>query len=533
MDRGKSRFPRNALQIRDLLPSLTLRHLWLATPFLLKGFIFPLPLLDVWWHLRMGQYIYENWTIPRVDLFSFTAAGNPFIVQNWLSEIFFYLIYQVGGAALLIFFNSVLLVFLLVPIYCLCAKSSKSFGAILIATCMVSICIPGGIRTQIFSFLLFSVYYWQLMSYRDGDRRWIWLLPVLMVFWVNLHGAFVVGLGLFALFLFCESIRSLSNRCANVLGKKQLAWLALIFLICALATLANPEGFKVYEYILTVMNDPSSQQLVVEWQSPSVSTIQGVVTFYLPFFLLAFVFIASDRKPTFTEIALFAGFSAFGMTAIRNSVWLLLIAAPLIAKYLPSVNWAQLFLHPEGLSETSPTRMPMSKKQSLPMNYVIAVAAFAVLFIQSPWIRQFQRPGSLLESGTPVGVMNFIEKHSLKGNIYHPQIFGDYLIWRLWPGQRSFFDGRVHLFGEALAKFCLLVPESSHWEELLAPYDIRFLLMSKLNSRSGDARMIEEARKSSEWKLLYEDRISVLFEKALSPEEIVDHEKEPGERSGD
>ena len=88
---------------------LTIDHLWLGMPvFALayKLFRFPLPVLDFWWHLKMGEIIATTGSIPRVDLFSFTAAGKPFVVQNWLAELIFYTTYKLGGFPLIIFLTA-------------------------------------------------------------------------------------------------------------------------------------------------------------------------------------------------------------------------------------------------------------------------------------------------------------------------------------------------------------------------------------------------------------------------------------------
>src|SRR5262245_11657663 len=74
-----------------------MEQLWLLFPvFLLlyKGFIFPLPPLDFWWHLKAGEVIATTRSIPLVDAFSFTAEGRPFTLQNWLGELIYYWVYR-------------------------------------------------------------------------------------------------------------------------------------------------------------------------------------------------------------------------------------------------------------------------------------------------------------------------------------------------------------------------------------------------------------------------------------------------------
>jgi hypothetical protein len=107
--------------------------------------------------------------------------------------------------------------------------------------------------------------------------------------------------------------------------------------------------------------------------------------------------------------------------------------------------------------------------------------------------------------------MDYLEQHGLKGNIFHPQIFGDYLIWRRWPEQRTFFDGRVHIFGLDFVQKYLSIYHDSHWEEVLKNWDIEYLLLSKLPSEADSLALIAAAKKSHRWQNLYEDDVSILL----------------------
>ena len=143
---------------------------------------------------------------------------------------------------------------------------------------------------------------------------------------------------------------------------------------------------------------------------------------------------------------------------------------------------------------------------------MIAGLAALVLLGQSPWIRPRLNKASLLDKRTPVGAADFIEQQGLTGHIFHPQIFGDYLIWRLWPRQKSFIDGRVHLFDLEFIRESNMVLRDSHWQEVLQHWDIQYVLLSKSSEDDDELKAIEAIRNSSRWKNRYEDGVSVLFE---------------------
>ena len=52
---------------------------------------------DTWWHLRTGQWIIEQRTVPQVDPFSYTRAGEPRKIPGWLEQVPIYLINHLFG----------------------------------------------------------------------------------------------------------------------------------------------------------------------------------------------------------------------------------------------------------------------------------------------------------------------------------------------------------------------------------------------------------------------------------------------------
>jgi hypothetical protein len=506
---------------------LTIDHLWLAVPIFLTtgfGFLLKLRLVDFWWHLKAGEIIITTRSIPRTDLFSFTAAGQPFILQNWLVEVIYYATYLAGGLALLVALNAMLLVAALLPVYHLCREATDrvKLGVISALLPAVLLLYFGSVRSQVFSFALFSAFYWVLSGYQRRKRNLLWTLPLMTVFWVNLHGAFVLGIGLIVLFLCCEAVRRFvyADR-PDTLSPRELGGLGLILLLTLLATVANPETYRIYAYIREVATNPASQALVLEWQPPRINEPEGIVLFYGPFFISLLVLLGARRKPELVDLVLVVAFSILGLSAVRNGVWFALIAAPVLARYLPTIDFSAVAdaLKRLRLGKALAGRLTRDPRAVAPIRYrvnrQIAVLMLTLIVLVSPWV--YPRLGNpafgstLWEATTPVAAMDYIQEHRLEGHIFHPQIYGDYLIWRLWPAQRSFVDGRVHLFDASVIRDYRLSWHDAHWDERLSRHDIRYLLLSKPEEENH--MMTDAARASSGWRVLYEDDQSVLFEK--------------------
>jgi hypothetical protein len=323
-----------------------IERLWLLLPVLLllyKGFIFPLPPLDFWWHLKMGEVIAKTGAIPHADVFTFTAEGKSFVLQNWLGELLYYWTYSLGGFPLLVFLGTAITVAGFLLMYDLCLGSTGNVRIAAFVGFLAALGNYGFLRPQTYSFLLFAAFYWVLVKYREQRTDRLWVLPILMVLWVNLHGAFVLGLGLIGLYIGCEATRRFVDPYRNdALTVAQIRKLVLILFVCVVATLANPETFKLYDYVRTVILDPGSQQLVAEWRPPRINDFLGFLLFYCPFLLAILAFIGARVRPDFTELALFLGFAVFGLMSIRNAAWFSTVTYPMLARYLPLMDFSPL-----------------------------------------------------------------------------------------------------------------------------------------------------------------------------------------------
>ena len=507
------------------LPKVTIDHLWLAVPIALTagfGFLLKLRLIDFWWHLKAGEIIVTTRSIPKTDLFSFTAAGQPFILQNWLAEVIYYATYRGGGLALIVAFNALLLVAALLPVYDLCRRATTSVKLSVLSALLPAVLLLyfGSVRSQVFSFALFSAFYWVLSTYRNRQRNLLWTLPLMTIAWVNLHGAFVLGVGLIVLFLTCEIARRISyGDSSDTLSSSELRRLGLYLVLSALATIVNPETYKIYAYVRAVATNPASQALVLEWQQPRITELAGIVLFYAPFFITLLILLGANRKPALVDLVLVLTFSILGLSAVRNGVWFALIAAPILARYYPTIDFSAVTLALQRIrvGKAIINWLADRRESNAPIRYrlnrQIAVLMLTIVILVTPWVYpHLGNPtfgNTLWETSTPVGAMDYIQQHALQGNIFHPQVYGDYLIWRLWPDQRSFIDGRVHLFHDSVVRDYRLSFNDPHWDERLARYDIKYLLLSK--DEDENQMMIETAGSSDKWRLDFEDTVSVLF----------------------
>jgi hypothetical protein len=174
---------------------------------------------DWWWHLRVGQDIWRQGALPTVDTYSYTRAGQPFVVHEWLFELLTYLGYQAFAYRGLVVIMSLIVLGTYVIHYLLLRALGigRALAGGLVAWTLALSFMSITMRPHLFSTLFLSIELWCLYLYRGGQRRAIWILPPLMIAWVNLHGAWIMGVGTLALFIAGEWLN------ARTRGQKQIS----------------------------------------------------------------------------------------------------------------------------------------------------------------------------------------------------------------------------------------------------------------------------------------------------------------------
>jgi hypothetical protein len=193
---------------------------------------------DTYWHIAVGKWILDHNSFPRVDIYSFTKAGEPWISTSWLAQILYAGTYEIGGwagpttlAATCIAGTFALLAFIL-------GRSIRSTYAIMIALVALPVSASHFLaRPHVLALPVTLAWVNGLLG--ASERREppsFWLLP-LMVLWANLHGGFVLGLVLMVPFAF----DALWNAEASQRRPLALRW--IVFGACAfVACCATPYG---------------------------------------------------------------------------------------------------------------------------------------------------------------------------------------------------------------------------------------------------------------------------------------------------
>jgi hypothetical protein len=271
----------------DMLRAPSARWAWRLMPSLTDiAFLLPAGLLfsklggtktlfadgDTGWHIRTGEWILQHGKVPTQDLFSYTKPGQAWFAWEWVWDLLFALIHGAWGLAGVGFVTVLLLGTIAVLLYKLvvkaCGNEILSFFITAFALCGSS--IHWLARPHLFSWLFFLAFLHLLPSLQRGSKRALIALPLLMALWVNVHGAFLIGIALLLATacgevceaLFCQgaSFRTAFQRSRSLLQASAL---------CFAATFVNPYTWRLHQHVFEFLSDKKLLDNIQEYQSIS------------------------------------------------------------------------------------------------------------------------------------------------------------------------------------------------------------------------------------------------------------------------
>lgn len=503
-------------------PFPTLNHVWLFAAvalIALRPLLIPIPPHDFWWHMAMGRLIVETGTISTTDSFSYTQFGQPFFNQGWLAQVLMYGIYSLGGVPLILVVQSVVVALAYGMLLWLCIRRSGtlrlSVGLLLLLTLPLSF-NNWNVRPQTYCFPLFVGFLVILTNWRLGHPTpRLWLLPLLMVLWVNLHGSFVLGGVLIALtFVGVGAQRLLAGRWwkaeAQTGGEPgipvqtvqpSLRSLLLWGAVTAVAMLLNPRGIEVLSYVRGLLGTSAIANLVVEWAPPTRRDAIGTIFFLFLFFAIA-VLAYARRPPDTIDMLLAGAFLWLALSAIRHIVWFGLVSTPLLV--MQAATWL-----PAERGQT--TRRGFAGVPALNATLIGMLALLVVLGL--PWIKpHLGLPpvlGALLSPDTPVAAVTYLQAEPQRpAHLFHMMGTGSYLIWAA-PEQPVFIDTRIELYPYQQWIDYINLNAGNDAARLLDKYHIDGLLLDNEEQES----LLAVVRRDPTWVVRYEDEQNTYLER--------------------
>ena len=473
---------------------------------------------DIGRHIKSGQIIWETKQVYKTNLFSFTEPNTPFINHHWLSEVAFYGLNNAIGLKGLILFKAVVILLamglLLTSVY---GKTGLWPLAISSLTGFLVFSERTDVRPEIFSYLFLAFFIFAIFKAKNESKcKYLYFLPLVQLFWTNMHIYFAVGP---ILLLFFAIDRFFEKR---EFFKKT----ALIFIATSVATLLNPNflngALAPFNILRHYGYSIVENQNIFFLRDYGISlTAINIFELSLAVLILSFViaFRNGRRRITF-ELLSAVFFTIMAGQMIRNFGLYGLTFIPLVALNLSTVSPITTFkvVNPQVIN-------------TLPQRHLVSLVGYSVLSVALVffifnvvnnnvygWLGSSNRFGLSLPAGAEKGV-EFVQKNGIKGPVFNNFDVGSFLIWKLYPEQKVFVDGRPEAytvdFFEKIYKPMQENPEL--WEKYSKEYKINYIFFDYHDITPWAQNFLSRMSKNQDWSMVYFDESTVIFLKKVPP----------------
>jgi hypothetical protein len=464
---------------------LTLAGVWAIAAVLLPTALIQgkIGSIDLAYHLRAGDLMLRTHHLLRTDPFAFTVAGLPWTDQQWGAQIILGGVFRAfgwGGLALLQTITAVAIFFF---VYRACRARGAAprmaawvtLGAALVASFGLTL------RPQLIAALLFSASLWLIAERRVHPRR-LWVVPVLVAVWANIHGTFFLG----SLLLLLAALEDRLDR--NPLAKRTF----LIALVALAATLVNPFGPGVWGYLISLSTNSNITDAISEWQAASFRNPSDVV-FFASVVIVFVLLMRRGRQISWSTVLTVVVFFIVGVTARRSEMWWALAVAPALAG-----------------SMVGPSRRRAEVRELPSVNVVIAAVIVMAVFVTFPWSligADRTYPGSRVFLSLP-GITSTLEREARPGDrIFNSQKFGSWLEFAVSTNP-VFIDSVIEVYPDRIwRQYHDISNGREGWDDLLRRWDVRFLVLDPTRAES----LIPLVRKSPDWRLVHQDHDGLVF----------------------
>lgn len=286
---------------------------------------------DTWFLVNSGKYIINN-GFALTEPFSM-HSGMVFSFQQWFTDVYFYILFLLGGRQLLIAVIMLESIIMLLLFYNLCMTVSKhNRGVSLVCTLLFSATISVFMvtRPQITTYIVLIAELLALEKFvKSNDKRKLMILPILSIIEINLHAATWVMLFIFMLPYLCE-VRFIKGKRVkpDVYSKKPLLICMLVMIGCGLV---NPYGIINMMYTFN-SNGSKYIHLINEMQATTYNSYSALIIAVFTLIILVKI-IRTQENIKLRYVYLYLGTLFMAMVATRNCAFFF-IGALLIIAYL-------------------------------------------------------------------------------------------------------------------------------------------------------------------------------------------------------
>lgn len=518
---------KNILTSRGLIYTLLVL---IGTIILFKPPIDP----DFGWHYKYGEYIFQNNSVLKDNVFSYTNTNYQWANSYWLSQYLVYTSHHILGHIFSTLLLSLLISFAILNILNRHSKDTTTNSVLFLLLVSVISIFAVTVRPLYYSTLFMFILIDVLLRKRSRNK----FLPLMFLLWANTHADFVIGLfilGSYSLFNFMENtgfpktkvksifppwknkknvfkylvevrsyfLKILKDKKTVTNIKRSFSILTFSFLI----TFINPYGTKLWATLLKELTQPV-KSFVAEWAP------MGEIG--LPYFAIG----------VFLAMGLLAGVTSNKTACDKYKPWYVFLIFFFYPLSLNSSYFIRIFIIISSFSILDrlilikmDIEKVIVKDAKKTLRYMLSPFLMFLLFSITPTFLKSVESASDIKLWSdikkyPYKAVAYIKENKLEGNMMNEYSWGGYLIWQL-PEHKTFIDGRMAAWRindtylmEDHRKIYFKTEENEELlKNYLETYDIKWILhrpnspiVKYLGEKNGDV-----------WETIYEDDTSVII----------------------
>ena len=472
---------------------------------------------DLGRHLTIGSYILDQGRVPTLDLFSHTLPGQVLTPHEWLAQVIFALANRVMGL------DGVVLVsgLVIATSFWLVYRQSRNLSQKVLASVLVTVLAMAAsslhwlTRPHIFTFLMLVLWISVLENLRSGRlNRW-WLLPVLMVVWANLHGAFIAGFAtwfLYGLGLAWDAFWRKFPKGEGLHGhfwRYYLSGGAAAFL----ATLINPAGVGLWSTSVGYVGNHYLVSHTAEYHPPNFQE-PSTWPFMLMIILTLLLFGLQSKRLEAARVLPSAAWLVMALYSARNIPLFAIVSAPMLASALGDwLNASHFRVRILDRLYQLDRRLLQTDLSLRGLLWPLVLIALAVLGLQGGAKLDFQQQGNRFDPRVfPVQAVQWLEDHPQQGQVFNYFPWGGYLLYQSWPEQQVFIDGQTDFYGEALTRqYEQVLTLAPGWQSVFDQYQVGWVLVPP-----GEP-LANELRSNAGWQSIYRDETAEILTNTARP----------------
>jgi hypothetical protein len=438
--------------------------------------------VDLAYHVKAGALMVETGHVLRTDVLSWPTAGQPWLDENWGAQLVLYGLWRVGGFPLIVVVNALVTVAAWGLVAAACRRHTTSLrviaGAVLVGHASAMFIFAA--RPQTFSVLLFAVELYLLEAARHRPRVLI-ALPLLFALWVNLHGAFMVGLMVVGI----DAAVAVARRDRPAAVRLLRAGAASV-----LALLLNPWGAGALRYVAELIGNPSVTAGVTEWAPTSLRDPAGAALLGGVAVLVVALARGGAAARAAGQLARVVPLAVLALWTARAGVWFGL-ALPLALA---------------GLARERAPRAAGDDRGPPLLTGLLLLVVVLALVVAAPGVRNRVVPGVAARpalASAPVATADWLAAHPQAGRMLNYQPWGSYLEFRLGPAVKPAVDSRIELTPEDLwTDYHAVMAGRWDAQRLLARRGIAYVV----TDAAATPNLVAVLDDSSGWRLAFRHR---------------------------